>query len=79
MTLSNENSPHEASQSGQGGDRGSSTGTSHRDHAGGGGASLRDGSTVEDGSSIKVQIVDQGALSLLKMELIPGSYGVFNL
>jgi len=36
------------------------------------------GSTMKDGSSIKVQKVDQGTSSLLKMELISGSHGVYN-
>ena len=49
--------PHEASQSGQG--RGSSTGISHRDHGGEGGAGLHDRLTVKYGSSIKVHIVDR--------------------
>jgi len=39
-------SPHEASQSGQGGSRGSSTGISRRDHDGGSGAGLHDKSVV---------------------------------
>ena len=52
--MSSEDSPHETSQSGQGGGRGSNTGTSRRDHGGGGGAPLRDGSTVKDGCSIKI-------------------------
>ena len=77
MTLSSGGSPYEASQSGQGGGRRSTTGTSRRDHGGGGEAGLCDGLAVEDGRSIKVQIVDRGALSLLKTELVPGSHGVF--
>jgi len=53
LTLSSEDSPHEASQSGQGSGRGNITGTSRLYHGGGGGAGLRDGSVVKDGSSIK--------------------------
>ena len=52
--MSSESSPHEASQSGQSGDR-NNTGTSRRDHGGGGGAGLRDESAVKDDSSIKTQ------------------------
>jgi len=45
---------------------------------GGGGAGLRGGSVVKDGSSIKTQIVDRGASFLLKTELIPGSHRMSN-
>ena len=55
-TLSSEDSPHEASQSGQGSGRESNTDTPRRDHGGGGGASLCDGFTVKDDRLIKVQI-----------------------
>ena len=54
--MSSEGSPHEASQSSQGGGCGSSTGTSRRDHGSGGGAGAIDGSAVKDGNSIKTQI-----------------------
>ena len=77
-TLSSEDSPHEASQSGQSGGRGSSMGTSCRDHRGGGGAGLHDRSVVEDSSTIKEQIVERGASSWLKAELILGSHGLSN-
>ena len=65
------------SQSGQGDGRGSSMGTSCRDH-GGGGVGLHDGSVVKDSSPIKAQRVERGASSLLKTELIPGSHGLSN-
>ena len=52
--MPSQSSPHEVSQSGQGGGRGSNTGTSRRDHGSGGGVGLPDGSAVKDGSSIKV-------------------------
>ena len=55
--LDPEDSPHEASQSGQGGGRDSNTDTSRRDHGGGDRGGLHDGSTVEAGSSIKAQRV----------------------
>ena len=74
-TLSSEDSPHEAPQSGQGGGCDSNTGTSYRD-GGGGGAGLCDGSTVKEGSSIKAPIVDKDTSSLLKTELILGSHGM---
>ena len=68
--MSSEGSPHEISQSGQGGGRGSSAGTSHRDHDGDKGrAGLYDGSTVKDGSSIKAPIADKGTSSMMKTEL----------
>ena len=76
-TLSREG-PQEVSQSGQSGDRGSSMGTSCRDHGGGGGAGLHDGSAVEDSSSIKAQRVERGASFLLKTELISGSHRLSN-
>jgi len=77
-TLSSEDSPHEASQSGQGGGRESNTGTTLRDHDDGGGAGLRDGLTVENGCLIKVHIVNGGASFLLKTQLIPRSHGACN-
>ena len=76
MILSNDGSPHKVSQSGHGGDRKINTSASHRDHDGGGGAALRDGSAVKNGSL--TQIVDRGTTSLLKTELIPESHGMFN-
>ena len=74
--MSSEGSPHEASQSGQGGGRDSNTIISHRNHGDGGEASLSEGSAVKDGTSIKAPIIDRGASSLLKTELIPGSHGM---
>jgi len=47
-TLSSEDSPHEASK----------LVISRRDHGGGGGTGLQDGSTVKVGSSIKTQRVE---------------------
>jgi len=67
---------HESPQSGRGGDRGSSTSASRRDH--GGGVGLHDESAVKDDSSIKARIVDRGTSSLLKTKLIPGSYEMSN-
>ena len=76
--MSSEDSPYEVSQSGQDGGRGSNMGTSYRDHGGGGGAGLHDGSVVKDSSTIKAQRVERGVSSWLKMELIPGSHGLSN-
>ena len=78
-TLLSEGPPHEVSQLGYGGGRGSSTGTSCWDHGGGGGVGRRDGLAVQYGSSIQAQRVDQGASSLLRTELILGSHRVYNL
>ena len=50
MTISSECSLYEAPQSGQAGGRGNNTGISHRNHDGGGGAGLYDGSAVKEGS-----------------------------
>ena len=69
---------HESPQSSQGGNRDSNTGASRRDHGVGGEAGFCDRSVVKDGSLIKTQIVDRSTWSLLKTELIPGSYGVSN-
>jgi len=76
--MSSESSPHRASQSSQGDGHGNSTGTSYRDHGGGGGASLCDKLTVKDGRSIKAPIADRGLSSLLKSELIPRFHGMSN-
>jgi len=77
-TLSSEDSFHEASQSGEGGSCSNNTGTSRRDHGGGGEIDLRDRSAVKDSSSIKTNIVDKGTLSPLKTKLIPRSHGMSN-
>ena len=78
LDLPSEGFPHKASQSGQGGGRGSNTGTLRRDQGGGGGDGLRDGSAVEAGSSINVQRVERGASFLLKIKLIPESHELFD-
>jgi len=51
--LSSDDSPHVASQSGLRGSCGSNADTLRRDHGGGGGTGLHDGSTMKIGSSIK--------------------------
>ena len=66
--MSSKGSPYEASQSGQGGGCGSSTGVSCRDQGGGGGAGLRVESAIQDSSSIKTPIADSDASSLLKTD-----------
>ena len=76
--MSSEGPLHQASQLGQGGGRDSNTYTSHRDHGDRVGAGLHDGSTIKDGSSIKVQIVDRDTSSPLKTELMSGSHGMSN-
>jgi len=53
-TLSSEGSPHEASQSDQGDDRGNNIGTSHRDQGGGRGAGFHDKQIAVDESSSKI-------------------------
>jgi len=73
-----EGSPHEASQSSHGDSQTINTSASHRDQGGGSGAGLCDGLTVKNDSSIKILIVDRGASTLLKTELIPESHRMSN-
>ena len=72
---------HESPQSGQGGGRDicTSTSASRQDHDGRDEAGPHDGSTLKDGSSTKTQIIERGASSLLKTELLPRSHGTSNL
>jgi len=69
-------SPHKASQSGHDGSLGTIGRVSGPSHGGGGGAGLRDGLAVKNSSSIKEQIVDRDASSLLKAELISESHKI---
>jgi len=54
LTLSNEDIPHEASQSSHNGGRDGSTSTSHRDQNGGGGTGSHDRPVTVDGNSRKM-------------------------
>jgi len=56
-TLSSEGTPHEASQSSHGSDRGSSISASHRDQSDGGGTGARDKPAAVDDTSNNIQAV----------------------
>ena len=78
-TLSSVGSPHKASQSGHGGGQRTISHASSPNQGGRCGSDLCDGSAAVDGRSEKVHAAERVGSTPLKIELIPGSHGKFNL
>ena len=68
---------HISHQSGQDGDRSSSTRESPQNH-GGGGEGLHDERAANNHNLNKTHAATKGESSMLKVNLIPGSHGIFN-